>query len=251
LAKGAPDYTRKVILTEAENLFGKVIQVGDSELAARLESPVTYERRGNVYMFDSFEYGLIKVQTSAIGTGASVATDSTAARTGQYSAKLTAGSDSLRKAAITYKIPAIISSKPIGIEFAWNINSDVDYLSVLIYIADGTTLKTAGIRYVRSAKRFDYYDTSGAWTTTGITYQIDLEPPPFYPLKLVLDHTNNKYLRMYFGPTEHDLSSFSFGGTASGAAPLVTVEIAVYSDVAVNGIAWVDDFIFTVNEPTE
>ena len=103
----APDYTKIVQVVDAEDIFGKLSTIGLAELAARLGSPTTYERRGALIFADIFDSGLSKWNTDTSGAGASVALTALYASVGKYSAMLTAGS-TLQKTATAIGVTTIM-----------------------------------------------------------------------------------------------------------------------------------------------
>ena len=86
MAHGTPDWG----VTAGAVTTYQVTDLG--ELAVRLGSPISHDRRGDVIWWDDFECTLNKWQTVANGAGSSVALSDARARNGRYSALLISGS---------------------------------------------------------------------------------------------------------------------------------------------------------------
>lgn len=251
MARGAPDYTKRVQFVELENPFGYPIAVGNSELAARLGSPVTYERRGYVYLVDSFEHGLNKCQTGYNGTGGGVALDQTWAKTGDFSAKLTTGSDGLLKAQLLYKLAPLPTGRPVGVEFSWSIEDKINNVTLFVYIYDGSNCIQFGARYQYTSWKIQIYGPDTAWHQVGSLFQALAEQPLFYPMKLVVDPAIPQYLRLFLAATEIDLTGQTPRTFGASLPPMVWVEIDAYGTAGYNAAAWVDDVIVTLMEETD
>jgi len=92
MAHGQPDYG---MYTLANTIY-RLTDMG--ELAARLGSINTYDRRGDVIFLDSFESGLTAWSPSSACTGSDLVQSAKHARSGGFSAKFVCGSDGTRQA---------------------------------------------------------------------------------------------------------------------------------------------------------
>lgn len=224
-------------------------QVQDAgELAVRVGSIVSYDRRGNVIFLDDFEDGLARWGTATSGLGAGVTLSADAARSRAYSVKLTGGSDDSRFARLSQVRPIPVEGK-IGVEVSFTNKSDLSTFEIHVAIDDRTNIHRARVRFDEQADDFEYYDSAGVWQ------DIDADKPcynlmyTFHTMKLVFDLSTDKYIRAMLNDEEYDLSAHSMQTAASGGLEQMATYIYVYSTVGNNTVSYVDDVIFTQNEP--
>jgi len=237
-----PDYTTKYKLT---TIFS---QLDTGELAARLDSINTYDRRGNVIWYDDFESTTLKWASSTDGAGAAVAVSTTAARNGSSSVKLTGGSDDGRFAAITKHLQLPVF-KRIGLETSFTLDENVDFLQLSLTTLKSGVYATGILKVSLSDDKIYFYNSAEAWEAilTGLSLRkfTDL----FYTVKLVVDWENLKYIRALFENQEVDLSDEDLPRPDAPIGDKVWVQIYICSLPGVNGISYIDDFIYTQNEP--
>ncbi len=235
---------------DPDDVFGSSYAVGLGEHAARVGSIMSYDRRGQYFWGDDFESPVLKWGTVLSGTGAAVILDTSRAHTKERSCKLIPGSTSGKTAQLVKNIQYINASR-IGAEISFHAGAfPTDaFVDVTISKYDGTNKKTAAITYTPTAGTLVYQNSGGGSTTfaTGLpsvtTYQF------WYPLKVVADFSTLKYIRVAFMDTVYDLSANSMYSTADTSAKRTEVVITAYDPSAASNPVWVDDFLFTVNEP--
>ena len=251
MAEGALDYTQKVLMIETENLFGKPIYVGDSELAARLGSPVTFERRGNVYLVDSFEEGLNKCVPTTSGTGAQVYLDTERARTGGYSCKLVAGSDEDRYAGVRWRVALISREGLMGVEWHWCAGGYFRAIEARVRLRTTGLTSRFGVRLFQPGGEIYVWGPSDTWEETGLRFMFNPAEALFHAAKLVLDLLDGKYKRLQFNSIEYDLSEWEGYRPEFGNLLYVEFEIRLETFEGFNGWMWLDDVILTINEPED
>jgi len=242
MAHGHPDYGPGAPVS---TIYG-VLDM--AELAARLGSIVTFDRRGNVIGLDDFESGLAQWYKGGSGTGHSVDWCSEYSRSGAFCAKLTGGSSLGLYSTMIKKLPYPVIGK-LGVEVSFDITNDVNYFEVRFYLYDGTTLHEPTVRFTRSTGALAYYDENADYQdiVTGLTFRFSGEL--FKTVKLVVDFDNELYSRVIYNGTTYDLSSYQYFSEASAISPHLRIALFVTSEAASNGIAYVDDLIVTQNEP--
>jgi len=224
----------------------QLLDVG--EMAVRLGSPVSFDRRGEVIDIDSFENGLGNWSTVATGAGASVYLSLTRSRTGLYAVKLTASSDpaqySMIGKTLTYPIPS-----NLGFEISLCVDSPIAMFDIILRIYNGTAITRYDIRYDRATQTFYYLNAAAAYVPFATGIYLDAGQAPFVPSKLVLDIINNCYLRFIFGTHHFDLSGLSGYVIPTALQPEIIFNFELWGGTALNPAVYVDDFIFTQNEP--
>ena len=227
---------------------GAVSSVTDlGELAVRLGSIVTFDRRGDVYWLDGFEEGISKWDTVSVGIGGGVALSASYARNGLYSCELTAGQFMTHYAEISRNFPYPTLSR-WGFECHWSFDSDLDTLDVLVSVYDGTNLTTGKLRYDYGNQRLQYWDSDGAWQN--LATSVDLEPGYgiFNACKLVLDLEEAEYERVIVNESEYDMEGVALQQGASAVSPGVKLGVRNTGDGSHNNVVYVDDVIITQNE---
>lgn len=224
-------------------------QLGDlGELASRLGSIVTYDRRGSVYWFEDFENGIEGIFPQTSGVGAEVRLTHKYVFRGLLSAKLTGGSDSTLSAGILKRIaPALLTT--YGLEATVSVESDVDFIRLGFQYNTGIT-RYNGAFYIDVTTQKLYY-LSNAFTLVVIDSALieDNDPTLFFTAKVVIDLVNNKYIRALFNQTEYDLTNIGIYSVADTTIPRIEASVFCFSVSGSNGIAYVDNIIVTVGDP--
>jgi hypothetical protein len=242
VAHGTPDYGVTAGALTRHQLF----DVG--ELAARLGSPVTFDRRGDVVWWDDFECGLAKWITIVDGVGGSVALSTARARNGRSSALLTAGSTGTETAAIRHEGPFATLSRH-GVEVSFNVGTPITSFTITYNLYDGTTLSQASVRWDDVAETLLYLDASVAYVIFASNIDLWQSVTLFHTAKLVVDAVNGRYVRFILDHLSFDLSGIPFSVSASALDPQVGQLITLVGRAGVNDQAYVDDVIVTENEP--
>jgi hypothetical protein len=242
MAHGHPDWG-------ASSVMSTVYSLQDlAELAARLGSIVTFDRRGNVVWMDDFEHGLAKWYPTNVGTGASTALSVASARSGAYSAKLTGGSDSDRYARIIHRMGLAVPSS-IGLEASFSLDWLAPDFQMRLLIYDGATLKTYGIQWDYSASALGYESADGVFTTFASGVMLLVDPRCYHTAKLVADMVAGKFGRLILDTETYDLTAYSPLSAASPVNPCLSLDLRMISAVGGNRYGHVDDVIVTQNEP--
>jgi len=215
------------------------------ELAARLGSVVTFDRRGDIIWFDDFEDTINK--WFAVGT-ASLSADT--ARSGGLSGKLETGALINNQVEITKPIPYPVFSR-VGFEMSLcHYQAQVARYECrhLIYNPDGTTRAIAW-RYYPFTTDLQIEDETDGWVSLGVDIRLHRDINLFHTFKMVGDLTTNKLVRLIWDETPHDLSAYEMPLGAHAEDPRMTVRFTIVTAVAFARICYVDDAIFTQNEP--
>ena len=239
---GHPDYG---IGAPSQTIYS-ILDVG--ELAARLGSPVTADRAGNVMWFDDFE-GTIKrwAHYSYNNEGAFQHTTE-AARSGAASAKLLSPTTIDKDTWIFCDRPLPIESK-IGLELSYAMHLQIKYLFITLsfWSLDGNW---------RYQLRYDRYNKTMAYLKSGGGYK-DLPGAPTHELlyhawntiKLVADWENKKYVRALLNSFSWDLKGINGDFTPGSFPPYLYIETRITNRAAGQHYIYLDDVILTQNEP--
>lgn len=242
MPRGLPDWDR---IKKA----GAVSALADlGELAVRLGSIVSFDRRGDVVWLGGFEDGLARWYTSTAGTGAAVALSPARARSGGYSVLLTGGSDGNRSAGIYYTGPYIVLGK-LGVECSFCFDSHLDTLKFALEVYDGSTFYQAVLKYDYTNLKLQYLDADNDYQDLATSLNLYQILQPFNTWKLVCDVESGEYMRVILNETEYDCSGIEIKSAASGAVPHLALWVVNNSTAGWNAEVHVDDVIVTQNEP--
>lgn len=239
---GAPDwskYRRAATTFSLEDL---------AEHAVRLGALSRYDRRGDVVFQDDFSKGLARWQTTATGTGAAVALDPTRYRSGLYSVKITSRSDTPYYSSLhagTY-IPVI---SKVGVEFSFMTDSDFDELWLRLYLYYATELREFDVRYDKTNENLDVRDRSYDWQNVASDLVLRRKLSVWHTMKMVVDLNTHYYTRLLLDDNEHDISAYRALQGANGYSPNAYLEIYLLGIKDENNYVYVDDVIFTQDEP--
>jgi hypothetical protein len=242
MAHGVPDWG----VTNAPRNVYQVLDLG--ELAARLGSIDSFDRRGDVAFLDDFEDGLAHWQHGGIGTGHDERITRARSRSGAYAVKLIAASDGAKNSLITHTSPLAFWS-PTGAEFSFNLADATLFVDLYLSIQSATILLAYGIRYSWASGRLYYLDFASNWIpfATGVPTLLSAET--FQTMKLVANPETAKYVRLLVNSTTYDLSAYSPASGAPAGAPVVSLGVEIVGPGATHPYMLVDDAIITQNEP--
>lgn len=240
MAHGAPDFGMYAPKTTVGSLADM------AELAARLDSVVTHDRRGDVIHIDDFEGNEGKWEANGTGVDRALALSAETARSGMCSLKLTTGNLANNyMEAIGYLAYPVFGK--IGYEISYTHNGSLKEYLWTFRLYDGTNYYDAIIRYTQATTILEI-DDNGAWRTLQ-TRSFMSTHYLFNTLKVVIDYNAKKYVRLITNDKEYDISAFSLSPTGSGVPPHIRVFIRGTTSVNFNHSTYLDDFILTQNEP--
>ena len=116
MAHGQPDFG----LYAVKKTVSGLADLG--ELAVRLGSIITFDRRGDIVWFDDFEGDVFKWERDPSGVDAAIIVSPEAARNGAFSAKLTTGNLADDHATILHHLPYPVTSR-VGFEISFTVNN--------------------------------------------------------------------------------------------------------------------------------
>ena len=242
MAHGTPDYN----ITGGRVTTHRVTDLG--ELAVRLGSPVSHDRRGEVVWWDDFEDNTVRYDVALGGTGAAGARSTARAHSGTTSWLLTGGSDGTRNSKLVASEPPIVRSQ-IGLEIAFNLPGAIDAFDVLIAEYDGTSAHLGRLIWSDVANELRYTAADGVATTIAPGIDLPVNLPTWNILKLVADFDSHTYVRAILNALTYALPGIPFPQNADVRAPRVDFILALTSRAGSNDTCHIDDLIITQNEP--
>jgi len=217
------------------------------ELAARLGSIVTFDRRGNVFFVDDFESG-IECWYYSGSPGYTVLWSPAQHKSGGFSLELTppVGANNY---AYAYRFFPYPSKSRLGTEISFNLGGWIQELDFEVRVYDGVYWYQPYIRFFPETKTWQYHGDDGLYhdlsPTTGLIVGV-----MFHTFKLVYDLVTGKYARLIIDTTTFDMSALNMYKTdAPGELPSTSLLCRVIDSTTYLSKEWLDDLILTQNEP--
>jgi len=259
LLKGAYDDELRTVKLDADgrlsafvidsvDAWSQMLSCGNAELAARMGSMITYDRRGQHVYTEQFEKGWGAWAGIGGGTGNAQVLDPEYAVGGGYALKLVGGSDGTNLAHAVAYLPVL----PVGVwgfALRFSIYDYVDTLRVSIEREDGAHRHFAKVMFDDADDTVYFRHGDHYYEEAIAPANFERNPRAFNYLKLVADTASDQYVRLLFNEHEVDLSAYPIEILNSVTQPKVVLRIKVYSRDANNDTAWIDDVAVTVNEP--
>ena len=237
-----PDYTTQYKLA---TVFG---QIDSGELAARLGSIVTFDRRGNVVWMDDFEGVKLLWDVATDETGYA-ALNTTRALNGSQSCKMNAGGTATGNNVYIQKVLAYPVKSKIGFEITNTWHAWIEDFIWRIMLYDGTYLHRAEIKWNDTNNKLYYYGDADDWVEFASDVDMLLTTSSFNICKLVVDFVNGKYSRFIFNEATYDLSSYSYYRTLQSLSSRLYTTFEIIGEANRDTVVYVDNAIVTQNEP--
>lgn len=247
---GRPDNLSKNMsfTTDPTDIWGNIVSLGNAELAARLGSINTYDRRGDTLWMDDFEAATLKWPIDGDGTGWGVALSTTYARNGGQSVKLVTGDEDGDSTQILKYVP-LPRLSTLGFELSFTANENMKEYYFRMVIFTGTRGQAAMIYYYPQTNTLVLIDEKEDPQPIATIRPLIPLAGLFHTFKMVVDYKTKKFLRCMLDNVEYDISSYSYPDVSDPTFPHVLLSIQVMTNVASNQTAYVDDVIITQNEP--
>lgn len=219
-----------------------------AELAARLGSPVIFDRRGNVVFIEDFNGSLARVLYGTQGAGASISISNERAQRGDFSCEMVTGDAIDDWAIVRVRLPYPVLSK-MGMGIGWYHYMSLRDLNLESYLFDGTKRWDARVRWVCDTGTWEYYDYEGNWIALSPEVWYYEGETAFNSTKLVVDYVNKEYVRLIANNLSWDLTGKALYSIASATAAQLVCDVVIYTRLNLNSIIYLDNIIVTQNEP--
>lgn len=219
------------------------------EMAARLKSIDTFDRRGNVLCLDDFDSGIEAWTIFGLPVGYTGVWSPVSHRNGGFSLKLTTENDEDGYVEAQKGFPYPYATRQ-GVEFSFIHGEYVRDLEIRIATLDGSYQSRCGVRWIRATKLWQYLDTDGVtWENLTLIRDLAKFDNVFHTVKLVVDMTTWKYVRLIVNDLTFPLSDFSAEKFGNDDAAMTYAYFRVTAESDDYAYTYIDDFIATINEP--
>ena len=238
-----PDYTTKYKLTKVFS------SVDINELAARLGSIDTYDRRGNVLWWDDFNETVNKWLVLYGGGDGTWAVDTAQPHWTKQCGKLTTDPGAASYAEIYKRLFYPVNSIIAG-EWLFAIGEKTSSIDIIIYNEFDGIAKAANLRLNVADSKFQMYnlDIHDYEDLPGGSYLFQNDLSFYYPLKLSIDLANNKYKTLLFAGETYDLSDYSLTDIASLGFDYVECGLMLTTVGGGAAVLYINGFIATYYE---
>jgi len=244
---GTPDYAAPAPVGQIS--IGPVATLTDlAELATRLGSIDTFDRRGNVIWMDDFESGIKHYEVLIDSAPGVFKWSSETARNGGFCGEITTPAANGDGTWIIKRLPPPVLSN-IGFEVSFARWADLNNIFAQLMIADSRGKTYFAVRWLVSSEELQWRDSAGAWHSLTPRPWIASATTSWNTIKIVVDLINLQWQRATLNAATYDLSGQAGRAAGSGTPYELTGTITAYSGAAGSKITYIDDVIFTQNEP--
>lgn len=226
--------------------FYPVFDMG--ELVARLGSPVTYDRRGAVLWFTTFEYGLLGFSTATSGVGSTVKLTTDRVSIPPFAVELHSAAATGSDAELIRQFP-LPNDDRVGLMTFINFANDPDEVELEILHTTGSLGYYGVFRILNVDKKIALYTSTGYQDVVTLDHYWT-SASQFIPVKVVVNINTGQYERLLFLGQEYDLTAYDIFSTTLSATPGVQLTVRAKSVAGTNShTIYVDSIIYTTAEP--
>ena len=218
------------------------------ELAVRLGSIVTFDRRGDVIMLEDFEHGLNRWSLNVAGGASAIDLSTAWHRSGDFSCRLVAVTNGLTATQMLRALALPVLSR-LGLEWSFNLPDVIGDLSLRLNLYDGINVTDFRVRWRDGDNDLQYWSSAGAWVTFATNVDLSTTNVAVHTAKLVVDGPNAQYSRFLLDNNVYSLANIAGRQTAAAALTRFDVIFELIADAGETRTAYLDDVIATQNEP--
>lgn len=237
-----PDYSRYLPSSQKFSLqdYG--------ELAARLLSPVNFDRRGEVLAIEDFDYGYNAWAASTAGADSYIKLEAGYAGVTPYCMHFKAGTSSKYTVTLQRSLASWGLTRG-GLEFTFSIGDWSDSVDANMGYSDGTKWHEIDLRIIRDATNpFQLY-YNGAYHDIVTGFDLGQPISMGKTAKIVADFQNDKYIRLVYQGLVIDLTDIPLYNFAFVGPPWIAVTIRLRNQAGHSTEMYLSRVIVTSNEP--
>lgn len=242
MPRGAPDYSNVTSGSPLHRLDDM------AELAARLGSPVSFNRSGDVVWFTSFEGGLQGVVCTSDHEDGVGLISSSRALDGCFSLKLDP-----RDADDSYvrwsRVLGLLEPGRIAIEASVSLDYTPDGIKLVLWYREGGREVVGRVLYDPQTSSWAIVDKDLGDVTVLEDYGLEKGSNAWHQIKLVIDTEEKTYRRLISGRHSVDLTSYNLLDDPTSHVGQVYFRVECLGSPDNHAAIYVDSVIITQNEP--
>ena len=235
------------ILKDNSDQWGKKISVGLAELAARLGSPMSWDRRGQIVKAITFANGFSDCWGAKSGASADVYLSPYFAHVGGYSCCLVSGTTVGKSAQVRF-YGEYAPADRVGLEVGFSVSTQPDYIYFNLRVWDGTRVHQLYTRLNNTTDKLQILNSAVVYVDVCAFQRPDV-PQLSYRVKFVADLSTERWVRVLSRGVEYDVSAVETRSADSDATPYFEATAAAQEDGATSHTIYIDSMIVTTNEP--
>lgn len=235
-------------VVDSVDAWGQMLSIGNAELAARLGSLKTYDRRGSVLDMQNFDSGLGSFELVKGGSGAYPVIAADRILSGGYSAYLYAPTGVTNASELRW-YRGMAWAESFGVEIAFNLDALHGMLFFWCCLYDGAKSHPGVLRWNLDTGVLECLGGAGTYEEVATGLAVGVGKGKWNFLKLVIDTANDEYMRCLLGGTEIDMTSFEILDSADASPPYLYASVALYASASDAAEMWIDNLILTDREP--
>ena len=218
-----------------------------AELAARLGSPVTFNRFGDVVWLDTFEDGLGGWYAGATDAASAIYIQGTRTMSGGCAVEMASATIAPDYIGM-WKHFAYKEDTRLGFGCTYACDGDGTTVTIRLVYYDGTRVYLGKVEVDHASGEVSYLNSGGVETVVGALGKLDITGYVWYPVKLVIDTATGEFVGFRFGPTNIDMSGLALWQGPATDAPRCIASVYFFCDDALDHSLYIDNCVFTVNE---
>ena len=242
MSRGAPDYSNVKAAVPLHRLDDH------AELAARLGSPVTYDRPGGVYFLSNFGFGLGQFGRTVVGDGAyQVATPETFF-TGPFCLAMQTSNVTGEVSTAQLTIPVPTFDTKMGLEVAFAIPDAEIGFAINLLVYEGIDMYQYILRYTTDNGRLQVMEPLGGGVLLD-GFEIRKGSRAWHKMKIVMDLEEHKYVRALFDEHRFDTSEYAALHFEPDETNRLDIRLTAWSLDDTSRLIYWDSVIVTQGEP--
>jgi len=216
-------------------------------LAARLGSPYTQNRRGNVLLQTDFSDGLGVWRQTKSGTNSAIYLTNDYFRTAGVAVRLYPDTALSNYAGLRAMFGPLTETK-LGIQLSFMPSSSWHELNFLIYYVVSGVAYTYDVRLDGPAKTIKLVLTESGTVVLESNFAIETANLCWHTVRLVVDVESISYDTLTVDMTEYDISAYKPLGAATDSKPFWYLELQATGNGSAQHSVYVDDIVLTIND---
>ena len=219
-----------------------------AELAVRLGSIDSVDRRGDILLLDDFDDSFLRWETKTFSAGSECVRDEAYPKRGDGCVKMAPAANDLAYARINRYLE-IPRNRQLGFEISTTIAAGMDDLLHGAELFDGSTKHFARVKVDIANSLIAVFTTGASYSNVLTGMNLYSSNYMWYTIKLVWDWTTGFYKRLLWNGQEYDLSAIPIYSVPSGGPTRLDLEVQANGLAGGAATQYLDDAILTQNEP--